>query len=449
MGLALDAEGNPWFSGQVNATMRLPISMQQPMSIPCSGMAFNMSDDEGNILGSLDLGCTQARSKYYPEPCTNDHCGGVLDITFEPARMNVISWEHLSGFLGHAMRDEEVHTTLSGLAGPMISVSFGSLQLQGVPFTGAVSLKGMSNFSTGVTVGKLDILEGTPGKLTLKTTARIFNPSPVAAALGPVSFDLQVNDTYIVGRISIANFSLRNEDWVTIDALAYYVDTDPVLPARTFLSDYLCQRNQTIKLVNPKAMGVNAKLLQPALEGFVTSTTFPGRQGKLMTAGAMQWTNEVWKLLTNIPVVLSVNNPYSVAVNILGAHETITYTDSKGTSGAMGVYTHCDKGKDECPDNLQLHPITLEPNKEGFTPSHNVKTAGITMPMIKALGNVVCGGSILHCKPTPIQITIGGTMDIRVGTFTATVNVTEFFPVHFVGLPVANSSAAVGEGAVG
>lgn len=440
LGVTLDEEGNPYFSGQVNATMQLPPTLRQPMSIPCSSMSFNMSDEQGNVMGGLDLGCTQSRSVYYPEPCTDEHCGGVLMLSFEPTKMEVISWEHLSGFLGQALRTDTVNATLSGIAGPMIMVSFGSLKLGGIPFRGGVSIKGMDAFKKGVQVGKLDILAGTPGKLTLATTARIFNPSPVEAALGPVEFDLQVNGTYVVGRIAIANFSLHKEDWITIAATAYYIDTDPLLPGRTFLSDYLCQRNQTIALINAKATGTNAKLLQPSLDGFVTSTLFPGRVDKLMTSAAMQWTNEVWKLLSNIPVVLTVNNPFSTAVSIVGAAETITYTDSSG-SEPMGLYTHCDKGKADCPDDLADHPITLEPLKTGYTPSHNVKTAGITLNMLTALEKLVCGGNVLKCKPQPIPITIGGTMDIKVQTFSATVNVTEFFPVHFVGLPVSNGSA--------
>merc|ERR1712216_213773 len=135
--------------------------------------------------------------------------------------------------------------------------------------------------------------------------------------------------------------------------------------------------------------------------------------------------------------VLTVNNPYSAAVTIKGAQETITYTTSGGKSAAMGVYTHCDKGKDGCADDLSKHPITMEANAKGLTPTHNVKTAGITEPMLEALREVVCGGSVLHCKPTPIPITIGGWMDVVVGSFEARVNVTEAFDVHFTGLPVA------------
>jgi len=52
MGITIDAEGNPLFSGEVNATMKLPASMQMPMAIPCSAMSFNMSDDQGNVLGT-------------------------------------------------------------------------------------------------------------------------------------------------------------------------------------------------------------------------------------------------------------------------------------------------------------------------------------------------------------------------------------------------------------
>jgi len=353
--------------------------------------------------------------------------------------MEVFDWDRLSLFLGQALRQKEVKAHLKGTAGPMVGVSFGKLQLKDIPFGGDITLSGMNNFEGGLKVGKLDIKGGTPGKLTIGTSAQVFNPSIVSASLGSMEFDLLVNDTYVVGKVSIDNFTLVKDGWVTSEAVAHYADTDPVIHGHTFLSIYLCQRNQTVKFINPKATGPNARLLQKGIDGFTMETVLPGRDIKLMTAGIMTWTNEVWKMLANLPVVLNVNNPYSAAVTITGAHETITYTDASGKSGAMGIYTHCDKGKNGCADDLTKFPIVLEPNTVGQTPSHNVKTAGITLQMIEALKDLVCGGSVLKCKPTPIPITIGGWMDVQVGTFQARVNVTEFFDVHFTGLPVAPS----------
>jgi len=89
-----------------------------------------------------------------------------------------------------------------------VVVSFGSLFLSGIPFSGGVSLTGMNNFKDALRVGSLDISHGEPGKLTIQTTARVFNPSVVAAALGSLSFDLVVNDTIHVGTVEIANFTL-------------------------------------------------------------------------------------------------------------------------------------------------------------------------------------------------------------------------------------------------
>jgi len=83
----------------------------------------------------------------------------------------------------------------------------------------------------------------------------------------------------------------------------------PAEGGHTFLSNYLCQRNQTVQFLNPKAAppspgtpgplpgshfacvseatGVNKRLLQKGIDGFAMTTVLPGRVDKVMTSAAM------------------------------------------------------------------------------------------------------------------------------------------------------------------
>lgn len=456
MGMSLASDGTPMMAGRVNATMRLPTSMAMPMGVTCAAMGFNMSDAEGHVMAALNIACPDNQATYTPQPCTKDHCGGHLLVTFTATLMDVKDWARLSAFLGQALRQPTVSASMKGTASPLMTTSFApeGFVLNGIPFESTVSIAGMDGFKNAVKIGTIDIIDGEADKLDMATSAIMTNPSIVNTALGAVSFDLVVNATtnnITVGQASIAAFNLGVGAPSVLNATVKYTTTPDPQDGLRFLSDYLCQRDQVVTFRNAQALGNNARLLQPAMNGFEMSSTLPGRSKNLMTAGVMSWNDAIVPLLVNIPVVLNVSNPYSTKVSITGAHETITYTDSSGKSAAMGVYTYCKwPEKTDCSDNLQLNPIVLPPNLgNGVTPSHNVKTALLTLESLEALGNLVCGGSLTHCHPKPIDITIGGTMDIAVGGFTATVNVTEAFPVWFTGLPIHANATVDGQASGG
>jgi len=457
MGMRLDTEGNPWMAAEVGALMQLPTSMDMKMDISCAAMDFDMVDADGvSVLASMTVPCEEAPVKYTPHPC-GEYCGGILNISVSYVKMKVVSWEKLSAFLGQAMRKDSVTATLRGTSGPRVKTPFApnGLNLHGIAFSSEVAIQGMGGFVNAVTVGSIDITGGRPGELDMVTTATLNNPSSVDASLGSITFDLNDGADMCMGKITVANFTLKANAANAMTATAVY--SDPVSsewpnPGHVFLSTYLTQQNQTVKLKNGKAAPPYDKLLQGALEGFEMESILPGRTGKLMEKGVMPWRFNLLKIMKNLPVKLTVNNPYSAAVAISGANETITYIADDGTPAHMGVYTYCDQGDEgcieghttstchsagTCTDNLILNPIELGPNmKSTQIEQHSVKMNSLTVAEIKAFMQLICPEFpiITKCKASSIPISIAGMMNMTVGGpggFSAWLNVTESFICEF------------------
>ena len=279
------------------------------------------------------------------------------------------------------------HTTagLAGSAAANVDCNLGIVPMSGIPFSNVLALNGTNRFQTPpVTVANLNLLGGKPGFAYISLQVNITNPSSAALRIGTLVLSLVFQDTY-VGNGTIENMAFE-KGVNSYPCLGVFVQLPSNEQAsRNFLSQFIQGHPLNVSLEG--TMGsTDIELLQLAMSNLVAPTTLPGFDKKLIVYTQLIF--DLFKILSGeIPAQLTVFNPFDADIDITVVNVNVMY---KGNIIAL------------INQNITDHPIIARNHSYSVTPVMYGKIEGVSIDFFRTLTGT-------------IQVTVNGTMGIRVG----------------------------------
>jgi hypothetical protein len=258
------------------------------------------------------------------------------------------------------LQTDKVAWRLKGEASLTSKVMGISATFHNVPIDKTVTFKGFNSFKNLMKVTSLDVIGGSSDALIMSVDTDVTNPSNIAASMGSLSLEMWVHGEsgdVKIGHMHIDDFNLAanahgNAKTTMKNVKAWATLYDPSDPnyntARKFLSNFNVGKDQKIFVVGSSA-STNITLMQRSLVGFRSDSVVPGLpQHRFIFKSVLPWP-DLWHIGRGVlPTSLSLQNPFTADVHVLGSHCDIypclrlskrRNKCKEFSNASMGIYT--------------------------------------------------------------------------------------------------------------
>ena len=384
--------GSAFVSSSVVAAFALPPNLQMSETVTSLDMQATVWLNATHPMGGLSL---------HHLPVVHQHRAyppDLLNLTLVQAELEVTARE-MDGFVAFAndlLLSNSATFMLAAVAAATTDTPLGALTLSGIPANSSTAFHGLNRFisPTGESLIRIldfDIVLTTPQWMLVTTSISITNPSNVSLhSLGTLRLDLRFNSS-LIGTVTLPAFSLpRGEMTHTAVANISRPTASTHASLDTFIGAMINQTASSITLhggleqVNGSVVpGTDISLLQPTIESFVSTSTFPGLKSPFIEYYEAELGLGNVLIHKTMPTTIHVFNPFSAYLALEQVNISVWATQLSPPV-MIGYWNQSLKGRE----------IVFEPHSNQTSPLVNITTV-LSKDVLKELCELLVDKSVL------------------------------------------------------